>query len=251
MCSNYIFPWPFFLSLKFSSVCLASSNLHVHLGLPAFVYWVLLSKCDFSLLAHIFFPLVPLGVRLLTCPEWCQGSKWWKTQPFLLSWAFGKARVWQIVIPSPFSTRGILRCSLATWDPSVLQCSSPLVHGGQLGGASPPRPHTAGGQKQPPPWEELGFHRGRVHLWEPGVPFYLVPKGALPFFPPLVLELWLWRVGPQTFSCPWSCRGSLWPLMLFPGFLVVSPREWVAGRGRGYALSAQSRQSQDSLEPSL
>lgn len=31
--------------------------------------------------------------------------------------------------------------------------------------------------------------RGVVHLWEPGVPFYLVPKGAVPFFPPLVLEL--------------------------------------------------------------
>ena len=115
-------------------------------------------------------------------------------------------------IPSPLSTRGILRCSLATWDPPVLQCSSPLVHGGQLGGAGPPGPHTAGRQKQPPPWEEFGFHCwGGVHLWEPGVPFYLVPKGAVPFFPPLVLELWLRRAGPQTFSCPWRCRGSLWP----------------------------------------
>lgn len=61
-------------------------------------------------------------------------------------------------IPSPLSTRGILRCSLTTWDPPVLQCSSPLVHGGQLGGAGPPGPHTAGRQKQPPPWEEFGFH---------------------------------------------------------------------------------------------
>lgn len=60
---------------------------------------------------HGFFPLV---LRLSVFLEQGHTPKWQKTQQPLLSWAFGKERIWQIVTPSPLSILGVPRCSLAS-----------------------------------------------------------------------------------------------------------------------------------------
>lgn len=57
----------------------------------------------------------------MTCPERGRANKWWKTQPSLLSWAFGKTRVWQTVF--------LHRCppeasSDVHWPPGIHQSSS-------------------------------------------------------------------------------------------------------------------------------
>lgn len=69
----------------------------------------------------IFFPLGPPRGQAIDMSRAGRANKWWKTQPFLLSWAFGKTRVWQTVF--------LHRCppeasSDVHWPPGIHQSSN-------------------------------------------------------------------------------------------------------------------------------
>lgn len=129
MSSTYIFfrvPITIFSLFDILACLSCSFTLCVQLGLPPLWCRVLLIRSDYSLLVHGFFPLV---LRLSVFLEQGHTTKWQKTQQPLLSWAFGKERIWQTVTPSPLSILGVPRCSLASCIHQSISARPPLSAG--------------------------------------------------------------------------------------------------------------------------